>query len=305
MPSSITTLSGAHESTPESLYINVTVKDHTAAVKSKVGKKIDKSSLPHPMKVVMHQTAPRIASDLVTTKQMTGQLSKKLVDKIPRKLANKGITAVVSPVFRQGPFVVLKLNVVHVDVLRLINHKDPKKSKTPDRTAQGKERDAEVTIVSPPDVPATLGEAARQFWHALRRERQNAHADLWPKFLTVVWMLLFWLIGPHRRRWIESVALPKVIQRRMVPSLQKMLDLNMERKQLVADGVVLTEAEQCRYFFEHHSELHDAEDGSASPTGLLPVVVLSPALKQASKAVISPVRGSRPFAWREKLALGS
>jgi hypothetical protein len=298
MPSSTATTlsSGARAIPSEALYINVTVKDHTAAVKSKVEKKIDKSSLPHPIKVVMHQTAPKMASDFVTTKQMAGQLSNKLVDKIPRKLANKGVTAVLSPVFHRGPFVVLKLNVLHVDVLRLINHDADRPKSSP--AAQGKESDADA--VAAPALPATLGEAAKQLWDALRRQRRCAKADLWPKFLTLVWMLLFWLIGPHRQQWVESVALPKVIQRKMVPSLQTMLDLNMERKHLVADGRVLTEREQCRYFFEHLSELRDAED-SAAPTGLLPVVVVAPALKQASKAVISPVRAGRPFAWREKL----
>lgn len=300
MPST-TALVETSKSAPESLYINVTVKDHTAAVKSKVEKKIDKSSLPVPIKAVMHQTAPRIASDLATRKQVAGQLSSKLADKIPRKLANKGITAVLSPVYHQGPYVVMKLTVVHVDVLHLVNHKDQQKSTATDRTAQGKESG----VIASTDIPATLGEAARLFWDALRRERRHARADLWPKFLTLMWMLLFWLVGPHRRRWVESVALPKLIQRKMVPSLQTMLDLNMERKQLVADGVVLTEAQQCRYFYEHLWELQDAEDGSASPAGLLPVVVVSPAfMKQASKAVVTPMRAGRPFAWREKLAIG-
>jgi hypothetical protein len=267
----------------EALYINVTVRDHSEAVQRKVEKKIDRSSLPHPIKALAKRSAPRLASEVATPADTALGVSRKLADKIPRKLRERGIRADVVPVYRQGPYVVMKLTVRHVDVLRLVNAVE---LATHPRTLQPTNagtRDA--AFATPPGTKPldtlTVGAAFQALWSALfqRNDRKglSRNSDVWPKFLTAMWVMVFALAGSRGKNWLETSLIPGIVQRRMVPSLQTMLEGNLERKRLVAEGVVLNEADQCRYFYSHLSRLEDERiEGTKGLRLALPAPALTP-----------------------------
>jgi hypothetical protein len=261
------------------LYINLTVKDPSEAVQRKVGKKIEQCSLPRPIKAIAKRSAPRLAREVATPAAVAGQVSRKLAEKIPRKLAQRGIEADAVPVYHRGPYVVMRITVRRVDVLRFVNSRDVAAVAPAPLTKTSSNSDepgGEAAVAVPPShLPAvsssspattlTVAMAFRELWDAVirrgrRQEVGEARADigeLWPKFLTAVWVLMFALAGSRKKEWLESTVLPLIVQRRIVRSLQDLLDAKLERKRLVADGVVLNETDQCRYFYSQISRLDD------------------------------------------------
>ena len=97
------------------VYINVTVVDPKAAIKQKVSEKVENSRLPN----IMAKPAGSIASNIASSSKVAEMISKKLPEKIPRKMKQKGITSEVKEVFREGPYVVFELKVIHVDTVKL------------------------------------------------------------------------------------------------------------------------------------------------------------------------------------------
>jgi hypothetical protein len=222
------------------LYINVTVIDHSAAVKRKVGKKIEKSSLPKPLKSIASRTAPKIAGDyLVTPKLMATTLVEKLMVKIPRKLSDKGITAEIEPVFQEGPYVVMQLHVHHVDLVKFV-----------------------VKQNNP--TAASLTTTPRLAWFDLARTVDENPAQVWSKLMILFWICLFSLVGTATLSYLESYVVPRIVQSKMEATLQELLDQKLEKKQLEAHGVVLKECNQARYFY---SQVAKIKQGSfSSPT---------------------------------------
>lgn len=78
------------------------VHDGKEAVKEKVAKKIGKSNLPAPLKKIAAVHAPQAASDFATPDTMVKMMSKKMRDKLPKKMWEKGLTVEIQEVFRQG-----------------------------------------------------------------------------------------------------------------------------------------------------------------------------------------------------------
>lgn len=101
----------------EVLFLNLTVQDGTAAVKARVEKHLSK--LPKPL---MKQAARR-ASCFATPGMVAQYLSQRMIMKLPRKMKEKGVTVELEEVFREGPYVVLKLDVIHVDPIVLTSSK--------------------------------------------------------------------------------------------------------------------------------------------------------------------------------------
>lgn len=89
------------------------MKDGSAAVKAKVERGLSK--LPRPIK---NQAALR-ASELTTPGMIAQYLSNRMIAKLPRKMKKKGLTVKVEQLFREGPYVVLELDVLHVDPVLL------------------------------------------------------------------------------------------------------------------------------------------------------------------------------------------
>ncbi|CAJ1949550.1 unnamed protein product [Cylindrotheca closterium] len=91
------------------VFLNITIVDASLAVKEKVMKRMEK--LPKP---VQNQAAH--AATYFTGRRKTAQvLSQRFCRELPRTFAKKGVTITVEEVFREGPYVVLKLKVLNVD----------------------------------------------------------------------------------------------------------------------------------------------------------------------------------------------
>ena len=89
------------------------VQDGTEAVKAKVAKRL--KLLPVPVQ----NTAARTASELTTPKMLAKQVSLELLRKVPACLKQKGITVDMEEIFREGPYVLFQLRVLHVDTVTM------------------------------------------------------------------------------------------------------------------------------------------------------------------------------------------
>jgi hypothetical protein len=78
------------------------VIDGSEAVKAKVSKKVEKSNLPTPLKKLAAIHAPQAASDFASPEIMAKMMGKKLCDKLPKKMWEKGLTVEMEEIFRQG-----------------------------------------------------------------------------------------------------------------------------------------------------------------------------------------------------------
>lgn len=94
---------------PNIIYINVTVRDASLAVRDRVSQKF-----PNSPKLLQKQAA-HVANYFNTPNKVAPILSERLCKEVAEKLAGKGICAVVEEIFREGPYIVLKLEVVRVD----------------------------------------------------------------------------------------------------------------------------------------------------------------------------------------------
>uniref|UniRef100_A0A7S1GJX8 Uncharacterized protein n=1 Tax=Cyclophora tenuis TaxID=216820 RepID=A0A7S1GJX8_CYCTE len=99
------------------LYVNVYIKDASQAVKSQVEEKISQKRLPGPLKERLAKRAAKVAADLITASKIVEKMAPKMAEEMPIKMKPKGLTVHVGEVFREGPFFVLQLQVVHVDTI--------------------------------------------------------------------------------------------------------------------------------------------------------------------------------------------
>lgn len=91
------------------VFLNITIVDVSLAVKEKVKGKLEK--LP---KQVQNQAAH--AATYFTGRRKAAQiLSQRFCRELPDTFAKKGVTITVEEVFREGPYIVLKLTVLNVD----------------------------------------------------------------------------------------------------------------------------------------------------------------------------------------------
>lgn len=225
------------------LYLNISVLDPSEAVKHKVGKQIDKSNLPPPLKKFASKAAPKIASDLVTATVVAKQMSGKLCEKIPRKMQEKGMTVIVEPVFQEGPYVVLQLQVHHIDTFKLA---------CPPEIEKHKDLSTMEAVELAPITPSTAWADFRCAWNANDPKRKA-------KFMVFVWALVFWIIGSSRRKKLEELYFPMLVQSKMDSVMTEMLEQKMEKKKMDAEAIVLSEQKQARYFYAQLQRVRQVE----------------------------------------------
>ena len=63
--------------------------------------------------------AAQRASTLATPKMVAKVLGLRLCRELPRKIMEKGVNVNMEEVFREGPYVVLRMQVIHVDTVAL------------------------------------------------------------------------------------------------------------------------------------------------------------------------------------------
>lgn len=69
------------------------------------------------MKDRLAKRAGKIASDMVTATKIVEKMAPKMCLDMPTKMKAKGLTVEVEEAFREGPFFVLQMQVVHVDTV--------------------------------------------------------------------------------------------------------------------------------------------------------------------------------------------
>lgn len=109
------------------LYINILVHDASEAVKDEVANKVKKSRIPFPLKEsVANRAAARITWDLSMASKVVDMMGPRLCQEIPIKMSKKGIQVHVDNVFTEGNYLVIELQVQHVDAIVMSEAKHKK-----------------------------------------------------------------------------------------------------------------------------------------------------------------------------------
>ena len=89
--------------------------DGSTAVKEKVKKRVGNSKLPPQLRESFGNGAAHVASKRSTPDKVAERLGPQLCEKTTQRLAEMGVTIEMEECFREGPFVVLQLQVLRVD----------------------------------------------------------------------------------------------------------------------------------------------------------------------------------------------
>jgi hypothetical protein len=98
------------------LYVNVVIEDASEAIKTGVAERINESSLPPPLKKRLVKHVGNFAADMVTASLIAEKAAPGMAEDLPLKMKAKGLTVHAEPVFQEGPYFVLMLQILHVDV---------------------------------------------------------------------------------------------------------------------------------------------------------------------------------------------
>lgn len=151
---------------------------------------------------------------------MAKKIGSKLCERMPQRMADMGLTVEMEQVFREGSFVVIQLQVQHVDV--------------------------------------------RAVERALREEKSDLHSA---SERTVSSPLLLErclkMIGSDNQKALEDEFLPGKVQSKLETKILQVMKEKFERKGLVVDVEILTEARQGRFFYRKLREVRQAaRDGA-------------------------------------------
>ena len=176
---------------------------------------MEKSNLPKHIRGIAVKHAGEIASKRVTPSKVAEKMGAKLCKILPKKMKEKGLTVRLEEVFREGPFVVLQLQVQHVDLVTM-----------------EKVRNEEISRSSEEDEEA----ASNNFAGTL-----------------IDWSLK--LIGTTNQKKLEESFLPAKVQAKLETSLTTMMGEKFKEKQIQADIKIVKEKRQARYFYEQLREV--------------------------------------------------
>jgi hypothetical protein len=208
------------------LYINIVLNDCSQAVHNKVKQKVG-DKLPEPLA----EGAAKIASKKVKPSKVAQKMGPKLCQKIPKKMATKGIDVVMEQVFVEKQYLVLQIQVQHVDAVLL-------------EQAQ-REENADLTC----------------------NDSDNTERGIIAMLLE--WGL--YLMGAQYQHTLQTQVLPPKIMNVMKFKIKEIMDQKFNQKGLEADVMILQETEQARYFFGQLKELRqqrqrrpEGDDGQSS-----------------------------------------
>lgn len=262
------------------MYINILVLDATDAVKLRVGNKISKSSLPKPLKELAKRTAPKIASEWTSPKVVSQKLSKKLCEKLPQKMNERGMNVKVEEVFREGPYVVLQLQVQHVNLLELI------------KSIQNNDEEDDGNLIDDDD-----DDGAGRTESTTTKRYETTCSDLIKTVISVVCSWFFWLIGIEGQFALESYYIPRMIQSKMDRLVAAVLEEKLSDQKMDAVAQVLPESKQARYFFEiisqikNNTYLRESVEATSSAAAAAAATTTASA---SSSAVSSSISTSSP-----------
>lgn len=313
-PTSTPTPTPTPTPSPPTLYVNIVVLDHKAAVQRKVGTKIDQSSLPLPLKALAHQAAlPKFAGEYLSSPTGTAtQASSELAMKLPRQLAIKGLETRVAPVFQKGPYAVMQFQLDRVHVAHLlwnILHQAQKEEEAPGTPGRGPSDDdndddaekagssstirtttiPEFETQSLSDAWLACSDAARGVLSSRATHPRAAIRVLALRIALLVWFVLGAVLGERFRAYVETVVLPRVLIRRMPATMQSMIQAKMRTKRLVATGVVLPASEQAHFFYQQLAQM-EPTDKAIPGNGVLGAASSTPAASAAPSSGETGIR---------------
>jgi hypothetical protein len=165
------------------------------AAQPKVKAEVEQWKPPNPGKAPVAKTAGKVATTTrVKNAKLARRLGEKLCDKMPRKLAEMGLTVEFEVVFQEGPYVVIQLQVQHVNARAI------------ERSQRQENADPTADEGTPSDtaVAATLLE----------------------------WCLK--IIGPENQRTLEESYLPVKVQTKLESKIMEVMAEKVGRKGLKA-----------------------------------------------------------------------
>jgi hypothetical protein len=91
------------------------VNDESKAFKAIRGEGVENANLPFSLEDSIAQGASHVMSKRIKLSKLAQKIGTKLCESMPRKMAEMGLTVEMEEVFREGNFVVMQLQVQHVD----------------------------------------------------------------------------------------------------------------------------------------------------------------------------------------------
>uniref|UniRef100_A0A7S1Y2M7 Uncharacterized protein n=1 Tax=Grammatophora oceanica TaxID=210454 RepID=A0A7S1Y2M7_9STRA len=238
------------------LFINIVVNDASAAVQQQVEESFMQGRVrlvPRAIKKRLAQNAGRVASDLVTPAKLVEKMGPKLEAEIPKILAEKGLTVHLNLVFREANFMVLALQVICVDVVKLSKttkqktHHSTRRSNNSNSVIlenNNNNRSTNSRVHAGPNAALSADPSKKQKAIASVTAPQKPHTTLTNLF---GWGMS--LIGNQHRIYIEQELLPQILQRRIKSQMGDFMKGKFARKKLQADVIVKREEQQARFFY--------------------------------------------------------
>jgi hypothetical protein len=215
----------------------VTVHDVSEAVKARVTKKLERAVIvPN---AVINQAAQR-AGDMTSPKYVAQALSQTLCKKLPEKLQKNGVTVKMAEVYRENNFVVLQLQVIHVNPLTMASSW------------------SEIGIGW---ILDSMSASFRQMFEDDYRELDMLRASMEGDSFDDTFTCSQFLCLPFS-------AVPNMLTSLLAATIPKMLDEKMADKKIDAETKVLRAKDQSFYFYSKLNQLRTEEwdqKGSRNP----------------------------------------
>mmetsp|Transcript_29074 Transcript_29074/g.54635 ORF Transcript_29074/g.54635 Transcript_29074/m.54635 type:complete len:222 (-) Transcript_29074:176-841(-) len=202
------------------LYLNLTVINGTEAVKAKVKEKIQRSKLPKSLKKGVGKRAGVVASKRVKPSRIAEKMGTKLCEKMPREMAERGLMVEMEEVFREANYLVIQLQVQHVDA-------------------------------------KALERAQRVEYADLTMDDDAVNESTFTSEL-LAWCLK--MIGGDNQKRLEETFLPEKVQAKMETKILETMTDKFEKKGIEADVAILREENQARYFYQKLKDVRQREE---------------------------------------------
>ena len=216
------------------MYINVIIEDPSEAIKSGVTEKIaNNKALPPILRKKLGKHIGRLASNIITASKAAEKAAPGMAKEMPIKMKQKGLTIVTEPVFQEGPYFVIMMQVLHVSLEVMMEAKskadEEKKKKTSDEAGDDTGNDVTTTSKTEDGCVVT--------------------------FLKGILSMM----GVNMVNTMESAYLPSLIQSKIQVQLDEMMSKQMyDEKKMKARCDVLDQSSQSRYFYAMLKEVREA-----------------------------------------------
>jgi hypothetical protein len=254
--------------TKKATYINVTIRDASEAVYSKVHSALRRINLaPKILPKLKGKVANKIATE-ASKHVPPAQVALALSDRLPKMLMYQmyhkhGMTISAQTVFIEKGYIVIQLQVLHVDAKRLLATQTQTQPHGKINNEQEGGGVSDTESMEPVDmklVDQWMAEQQQQLLQAAERKdnhsttghmddsSSNSHDILNPNW----WMqTALGLLPETTKKSLETTTLPEMVHTKLTERMQALLVQQLANKQLCAETAVLPEEEQARFFFAY------------------------------------------------------